>query len=126
MNQKISERAAASIIPKAEQPISELFRLAGLEHADLNAAASLKEELRTATLARWKQEVVMQSGGSMPDNKAERIVKSSDRWVEYNQDMVETRRLADRAKVQMKYYDIVHWERQSRDATARKEMGMGR
>jgi len=122
----ISERALAQSVRPADQPISELFRLAGLEHADLNAAASLKEELRTATLARWKQEVVMQNGGSMPDNKAERIVKSSERWEEYNREMVETRRLADRAKVQMKYYDIKHWERQSHEATARKEMSMGR
>ena len=123
---KTSERAMAQTIPRSEQPISELFRLAGMEHADLNAAASLKEELRTATLARWKQEVVAASGGSMADNKAERIVKSSDRWVEYNKDMVETRRLADRARIQMKYYDIMHWERQSRDATARKEMSISR
>lgn len=124
MNQKISERAAASIIPKAEQPISELFRLAGLEHADLNAAASLKEELRTATLARWKQEVVTQHGGNMPDNKADRLVRSSDRWVDYNKDMVETRRLADRAFVQRKYYEMVDREKQSLEADNRAQMKM--
>ena len=107
----------------AERPISELFRIAGLEYADLNAAASLKEELRTATLARWKQEVVTQNGGNMPDNKADRLVRSSDRWVDYNKDMVETRRLADRAFVQRKYYEMVDREKQSAEATARKEMG---
>lgn len=123
---KISERALAQSVPKSERPISELFRLAGLEYADLNAAASLKEELRTATLARWKQEVVLESGGNMPDNKAERIVKSSERWVEYNTDMVEQRRLADRARVQMKYYEIMDREKQSQEATARREMGFGR
>lgn len=124
MNAKISERAIASAQMKpAERPISELFRIAGLEYADLNAAASLKEELRTATLARWKQEVVTQHGGNMPDNKADRLVRSSDRWVDYNKDMVETRRLADRAFVQRKYYEMVDREKQSAEATARKEMG---
>lgn len=127
MNAKISERAIASAqMPKAEQAISELYRMAGEKHADLEAAAKLKEELKTTFLQKWKQEVVIEHGGKLPDSHAERIVKAQDRWEQYIRDMCSLRAEADKAFVQMTYYKIKHWERQSLEASQRAEMRMAR
>lgn len=103
----------------SDRPLSELYRLAAEEHADLDAAAAMLEEMKTATLSQWKLEY-----GDIADNKAEKLVKASEKWRAYIRDMIEARRKANRAKAQMEYWRIKHWERQSLEANARAERRM--
>lgn len=124
---KTSERAiAASQMPKNEQSISELFRLAGEAHADLEAAANLQEELKTTTLQQWKNEVVIEHGGKLPDSHAERIVKAQPRWEAYIRKMCEDRAKANKAKVMMEFYRMRYGEWNSREANQRTEHRMSR
>ena len=70
-----SQRAiAASEIPEHERPISEQFRIVAKAWADLDAAANLLEETKSAVLAQK-----MLALGDMPVSKAERSERASCR-----------------------------------------------
>lgn len=107
---------ATAQIPQHERPISEEYRIVAKQYVDADAAASLLEELKTATLSQKQQEL-----GDMPVSRAEMQVKSSPEWFAYIERMVEARKTANRLKVQMEYIRMRHSEQQSAEATARSE-----
>ena len=111
-------------LPAKDRPLSEQFRLVAVAYADAEAAASLLEELKTTTLEKLKSKTIIERG-DMPDNKAERIVKSSPDWEAYIRQMCDARARATKLKLQLAYIRMRHAEWQAADATARAEMRLG-
>ena len=96
----ISERAIGTM-PEREQPLSEQYRIVAKAWVDADAAASLLEETKSATLAQRALAL-----GDMPVSKAEMIVKGSDEWHEHVERIVAARAAANLKKVQMEYIRI--------------------
>ncbi len=113
-------------MPAEERPISELYRLVALEWVDAEAAAHLAEELKTTTLEQWKNELVLENGGDLPDSHAERKVKAQPRWAEYIRKMCADRADANKARAKMKFYEMKFNEWQSREANQRHEARLSR
>lgn len=123
-----SERAAAHLatrsrsvgqlreMPERERPLSEQFRIVAKEWCDLDGAARMLEECKTATLS-----TMMKRLGDKPAAHAERDVKASDEWHDYIKKMVETRTAANLKKVQLKYLEMKFNEWQSAEANVRSE-----
>ena len=99
------------------RPYSEIYRIAGEEWADLEAAASLLEDSKSAVMAQWQTEL-----GDMPVNRAEQTVKASARWREYINDMVESRKRANKAKVYLESVKMRAMEIHASEANQRTEM----
>lgn len=98
-------------------PLSEQFRVAGLEWAKLDNAAQLLEDGKSAFLAQKKSAL-----GDMADNKAEKIVKSSAEWSIYIKTMVAARKAATIAKIELEYVRMRFQEWSSSEANKRAEM----
>lgn len=96
---------------------SEVYRLAGEEWSDLEAAASLLEDTKSAFLAE-KISVL----GDMPVNRAEQTVKSTREWKERIEQTIEARRLANRAKVKLESIRIQIMQWNNDEANKRAEM----
>jgi hypothetical protein len=99
--------------------ISEQFRLAALEWADLDNAARMLDEGKTTYLAQQKALL-----GDIPDSHAEKQVKASPQWADYIKNMVRTKTQANKARVQVDYLKMKFAEWQSREANARAERRM--
>ena len=99
------------------RPFSEAYHDAGMDWADKEAAATLLEDTKSAVLAQWCSEQ-----GDIAVNRAELLVKGSDRWREYIVDTVEARRVANKAKVYLESIKMRAMEYQAREANARVEM----
>ena len=112
-------------IPEREQPLSEQFRIVARQHVEVDGAASLMEELKTATLEQMKTKLIAEKG-DMPDNKAERLVKSSEDWQNYIREMVALRTRASKLKAQREYLRMKERERDSSEWAQRTERKMGR
>jgi hypothetical protein len=97
-------------------PISEQWYSAALKHADLEAAASMLEENKSAVLSQSMTKL-----GDIPVSRAELIVKASADWAEYIRKMCEARTAANKAKVEMEYLKMRAMEWQSHEATARTQ-----
>lgn len=119
MNQHVSE------IQADERPISEMYRIVAKKWVDADAAARLREELKTTTLEQQKQDLIEREG-DMPDSHAERRVKAGAAWEEYIHGMVDARTDANRLKVQLEYIRMKFSEHQDVNASARAEMRMTR
>ncbi len=100
---------------------SEEYRLAGVDWADKEAAAQLLEDTKSALLAQWETEL-----GDIPKNRAEQTVKSSQRWMDQIEKIVEARRLANIAKVNLDVVRMRAWEHSNKEATQRAEMRLSR
>ncbi len=103
-------------------PVSEKYRLKGLDWVRLDSAASLLEELKTAFLSKKKQVLVLRE--SMSDARAEMLVKASPEWTEYIRSMVTAREAANSARVETESERMRHGEQMSAEATARAERRM--
>jgi hypothetical protein len=90
-----------------------------------DAAASLQEELKTATFETIKSKLMVELG-DMPENKAERLVKSSEEWKAYVTTMCANRAEASRRKVQLEYVRMRFCEQQSVEANQRHEARLSR
>ena len=108
-----------------EKPLSEQFRLAGEAWAEADGAANLLAELKSVTLDQRKAQLILERG-DMPDNKAERIVKSSPSWEEYIRAMVQARLEANKLKVAMETIKFRYGEQQRLDANMRADMRLSR
>lgn len=104
----------------SNQPISEQYRLAAIEWADLDNAARMLEEGKTTVLAQWKAEL-----GDIPDSKAEKEIKSQERWADYIKKMVRAKTAANKAKIQLEYLRMRFSEWQSEAANMRVERKLG-
>ena len=113
-------------MPAHERPLSEQFRIVAKQWVDLHAAAELLEETKTATFSQYVMREIESANEPMPFNRAEATVKSSKVWLDYLHEMVEARRLANRAKVQMEYIRMKFSEWQSLNANLRQEKQLSR
>lgn len=100
-------------------PLSEQFRLAGIDWAEKDSAARILEESKTAVLSQR-----MNALGEMPTSKAERLVKATPEWHEYLAKMVKAREQSNFAKVHMEFIRMRYHEWQSANASKRAEMRM--
>lgn len=117
--------ASISEMPRHERPISEEFRIVAKKWIDADAAARLREELKTTHLEKMKQELI-ETEGDMPDSHAERRVKAGKNWEDYIRQMVEARTDANKLKAQLEYIRMRWNEIQDANASARAEMRLGR
>lgn len=117
----MNAHAKISDVPAHERPISEQFRIVAKEWVDLDAAANLLEETKSAVLAQK-----MAALGDMPVSKAEMTVKASADWHDHVASICEARRLANLKKVQLEYLRMKHSEWQAINANARHEARLGR
>ena len=95
------------------------LREIGDRWVDADAAARMYEETKSSILAQKKAEL-----GDIPDNKAERIVKSSRFWMDFITEGVNLRTEANRLKIQIEEIKMRHMINQSREATERAERKM--
>ena len=102
-----------------EGPWSEQFRIVAKKWCDLDAAADLLEQTKSAVMSER-----MTALGDMPVSKAEMIVKASTEWKEFIEAMISARREANRAKLEMEWIRMKFSEQQSKEANARAERKM--
>ncbi len=98
------------------RPISEQFYEAALEWSDKEAAASLKEDLKSSVMSQ-----MMIALGEMPVNRAEATVKASTEWVNHVTGIVELRRDANKAKAYMEVIRMRFQQWSNEQANARTE-----
>jgi len=96
--------------------LSEKYRLAAKEWCELDAAANLLEETKSAFLSQK-----MAALGDMPVSKAEMKVKASAEWAEFIESMVAARKAANLAKVKLEWVRMKFSEWQSAEANSRAE-----
>lgn len=99
------------------QPWSEQYRIAGRKWVELDAAATLLEECKSAVLAQR-----MATLGDVPVTHAERTVKASREWEDFVTKMVKAREQANLAKVELEFIRMKAWEENSENANKRAEM----
>src|SRR5882762_10382826 len=80
------------------RPLSEQFYEAALDWSDKEAAASLKEDLKSSVLSQ-----MMTKLGDIAVNKAEKEVKASQEWIDHVTTIVEARHEANKAKAYLEY-----------------------
>jgi hypothetical protein len=97
--------------------LSEQFRLAAKDYVDADNAASLMEEMKSATLSQ-----LMLENSDLPVSRAEMMVKGSDGWKDYIRSMVGARTKANELKFKLEWLRMRFSEQQSAQATARAEM----
>ena len=103
--------------PTSNLPAAEQYRLAAEHWVELDGAARLLEETKTAVLSQRQKAM-----GDMPAAHSEREVKASPEWGDFVRRMVDARTAANRAKVRMEYSRMLFMEWQSTSATRRAEM----
>jgi hypothetical protein len=99
------------------RPLSEQYRLAAKTWVELDAAANLLEETKSAVLSQR-----MAQQGDVPVSRAELTVKASPEWAEFVTRMVKAREAANLAKVKLEWLRMRFSEAQSFEATKRAEM----
>ena len=95
---------------------SERYRLDAREWVELDAAANLLENLRSANLSQ-----LMLGNNTDSVSRAEMLARASPQWSEYNERMVDARRKANLAKVKLEWDRMKFQEQSSAEATARAE-----
>lgn len=103
----------------SNMPLSEQFRISAKAWVELDSAASLLEETKSAVLSQR-----MNALGDMPVSRAEMTVKASEEWREYVTKTVKAREAANLAKVKLEWIRLKFSEQQSYEATARAERRM--
>lgn len=98
------------------QPISEQYRLAAKAWVQADAAASLLESTKSATLSQ-----MMMKWPELAINRAEMQVKASAEWMEVVKSMVKAREEANLFKVKMEWLRMKFNEWQSDAANKRAE-----
>lgn len=112
-------------MPEHERPLTEQFRIVALKYVDADAAARMLEETKTTTLERMKSDLIAERG-EMPDNKAERLVKSGDDWTEYLARMVNARTESDKLKLHLEFIRMQERYQDRMSWLDRSERKMGR
>jgi hypothetical protein len=110
-----------SDLPAKERPLSEQFRIVAKEWADLDNAANILEQTKSATLSK-----MMAALGDIPVTHAERKVKASQEWADHVEKICEARHKADVKKLHLEYIRMRFSEWQSANANMRHEARMSR
>ena len=98
------------------KPWSDIYEEAGMDWADKEAAAQLLENCRSAMFAEWCTEY-----GDIPVNRAEQAVKAQPRWRKLNEDMVQARKDANKAKIRLESIKMRAMEEHAKQANYRAE-----
>jgi hypothetical protein len=101
----------------AERPLSEQYRVAAKTWVELDSAASLLEETKSAVLSQRMKRL-----GDMPVSRAELEVKASEEWTHFVTRMVRAREAANLARVRLEWIRMRFSEWNSVTATRRAEM----
>lgn len=101
----------------SNMPVSEQFRVTAKQWVELDRAATMLEETKSAVLSQK-----MNALGDLPVSHAERTVKASPEWSDFIKTMVDARTQANLKKVQMEYLRMKFSEWQSDNANKRAEM----
>jgi hypothetical protein len=101
----------------SNNPLSEQYRVAAKLWVDLDSAASLLEETKSAVLSQR-----MAALGDIAVSRAELAVKATPEWHDYVTKMVKAREAANLAKVKLEWLRMRFSEAQSFEATRRAEM----
>ncbi len=96
---------------------AEEFKKAGEHWTDVEAAASLLEDTKSSELSRRMAEL-----GDMAVSKAEMMVKKTDQWRQFVENIVKTRQEANKAKINVDYCRMKHQDWLNKDANTRAEM----
>lgn len=96
------------------RPWSEQWYDTAKQWAELEAAASLLEESKSAVMAQ-RQSML----GDIPVNRAEQIVKASPEWEEHLIAISDARKAANLAKVEMEYLRMKFMEWNNTEANHR-------
>lgn len=99
------------------EKLSEQYRLAAKSWVDLDSAARMSEECKSAFLSQRMLEL-----GDMPVSRAEMEVKGSEVWKGYLESMVQARTEANLARVKLRWIEMRFQEAMSEQATQRSEM----
>ena len=99
------------------RPWSEQYRLAGEVWADKEAAAQMYEDTKSSILSQRCKEL-----GDIAVNRAEQEVKSSPFWREHVRKIVEARKEANKARIELDYIRMKFYEWQSQQANSRAEL----
>jgi hypothetical protein len=99
--------------------LHERLRLAGEEWADLDAAATLLEELKKVTLAQ-----IMSQHAGMSNAAAETAALASEAYTEHLGKMTRARNAANKALVKYKSAQMYVELMRTEAATRRAEMGL--
>lgn len=97
-------------------PWSEQYRVAAKAWVELDKAATMLEETKSAVLSQK-----MAALGDIPVSHAERQVKASDEWLDFVKSMVDARSQANLKKVQLEYLRMKFQEWNSENANRRAE-----
>lgn len=115
-------------MPQDQRPWSEQYRLVSKKWVAEDGAAKLLEEMKTTVQAQRETKLIedwkLLEDKPLSEAKAERLVKASKEWEEYIRKMCAARTKANLLKAQLEYIRMRHSEVMSKDATARKEMGL--
>lgn len=98
------------------KPWSQKYREAASDWVDKEAAAKLLEETKSAVMAQKQSKL-----GDIPVNRAEQIVKASDDWYNHIEKIVEARRIANLAWVEVEYIKMRFNEFTNEEANHRAE-----
>jgi len=98
-------------------PWSEQFRVVAKQWVELDRAATMLEETKSAVLSQK-----MAALGDMPVSHAERTVKASAEWDDFIRSMVDARTQANLKKIHLEYLRMKFQEWNSENATRRAEM----
>ena len=101
------------------RPFSEIYAQAGEEWATLEAAAQILEDTKSSVMAQKQAEL-----GPIPVNKAEQTIKASPFWVGHIHKIVEARKQANIAKVNLDVVKMRYYENANKEANGRVEMRM--
>jgi hypothetical protein len=112
-------------IPQKQRLISSVYYEVGSKWVDLDAAARILEETKTALLSQRKLEVEAQ-GGKMSKAQAEDLVRASPEWRDHLHKIVNARTAANRERLKLETLRMRHAEQQSKEATARHEARLDR
>ena len=126
MTPTASQRAiGVTEMPEKEHSLVEQFRIVSKQHAEADAEWYFMAEFKTAMLETMKSNIIADRG-DMPDNKAERLVKSGPDWKDWVQKMADAKKHANLLRAQMDWIkmkeralDREHWD-------GRSERKMGR
>ena len=99
---------------------AELYRLAGEDWADKEAAAAILEDTKGSVMAQRQAAL-----GDIAVNRAEQIVRASPEWVNHINQIVQARKEANLAKIHLEVVRMNYMREQAEQANRRTEMRMG-
>lgn len=102
-------------------PISEVFRLIAMKYMDAQKAARLYEETKSS----FRAKLILDTEGKSHAEKETKVL-ASDTYREFVESMCRAQDDALRYKLQMEVVRMRFSERQSEEASLRKEMGLTR